>query len=209
MLSGPAALDFTVTSPNSGRYFVTIETPFGSFTDNILITFFPPPELDQVIIVEDLRDNPDVEIYDIEITTLTDGVYEYALNGGEFQDSPIFLDVPPGINTVTINDTNGCGTIEEEFLIVGFPKFFTPNNDGFNDTWQIEGLSELENPSVFIFDRYGKLIQLIDQNSGGWDGTYRGRRLPSTDYWFKLEYERNNQGVVIASVTRRHFSLLR
>ena len=209
LLSGPATLDFTVTSPNSGRYFVTIETPFGSFTDNTLITFFPPPELDQVIIVEDLRDNPDVEIYDIEITTLTDGDYEYALNGGEFQDSPIFLDVPPGINTVTINDTNGCGTIEEEFLIVGFPKFFTPNNDGFNDTWQIEGLSELENSSVFIFDRYGKLIQLIDQNSGGWDGTYRGRRLPSTDYWFKLEYERNDQGVVIASVTRRHFSLLR
>ena len=41
LLSGPATLDFTVTSPNSGRYFVTIETPFGSFTDNILITFFP------------------------------------------------------------------------------------------------------------------------------------------------------------------------
>lgn len=209
LLSGPTAFEFTVTSPNSGRYFVTIETPFGDFIDDILITFFPPPELDQVIIVEDLRDNPEADVYDVEITTRTNGDYEYALNGGEFQDSPIFLDVPPGVNTVSINDTNGCGTVDEEFLIVGFPKFFTPNGDNANDTWQIEGISELVNPDIFIFDRYGKLLKQIDEGSAGWDGTFNGRRLPSTDYWFKLEYDRDSQGVVIASTTRRHFSLLR
>ncbi|MFD2585963.1 T9SS type B sorting domain-containing protein [Croceitalea marina] len=209
LLSGPAEFEYTVTSPNSGRYFVTIETPFGDIVDDILITFFPTPELDEVIIVEDLRDNPEVDTYDIEITTLTTGDYEYAINGGEFQDEAIFLDVPPGLNTVIINDKNGCGMVEEDFLVVGYPKFFSPNGDGIYDEWQILGISELSNPDVFIFDRYGKLLKQIDENSPGWDGTFNGRALPSSDYWFKLEYDRNDQGVVVASTTRRHFTLLR
>lgn len=209
LLSGPTEFEYTVTSPNSGRYFVTIETPFGDIIDDILITFFPPPELDEVIIVEDLRDNPDVDLYDIEIVTLTNGDYEYAINGGDFQDEAIFLDVPPGLNTVIINDKNGCGMIEEQFLVVGYPKFFTPNGDGIYDNWQIEGISELTNPDIFIFDRYGKLLKQIDENSPGWDGTFNGRQLPSSDYWFKLEYDRDDQGVVVASTTRKHFTLLR
>ncbi|WP_394970450.1 T9SS type B sorting domain-containing protein [uncultured Croceitalea sp.] len=209
LLSGPTEFEYTVTSPNSGRYFVTIETPFGDVTDDILITFFPPPELDEVIIVEDLRDNPEVNTYDIEIVTLTNGDYEYAINGGDFQDDPIFLDVPPGLNTLIINDKNGCGMVEEEFLVVGYPKFFSPNGDGIHDEWQILGISELTNPDIFIFDRYGKLLKQIDENSPGWDGTFNGRALPSSDYWFKLEYDRDDQGVVVASTTRKHFTLLR
>ena len=209
LLSGPTEFEYTITSPNSGRYFVTIETPFGDIVDDILITYFPTPELDEVIIVEDLRDNPDVNTYDIEIVTLTNGDYEYAINGGDFQDDPIFLDVPPGLNTVIINDKNGCGMVEEEFLVVGYPKFFTPNGDGIYDEWQILGISELTNPDIFIFDRYGKLLKQIDENSPGWDGTFNGKALPSSDYWFKLEYDRDNQGVVVASTTRKHFTLLR
>ena len=209
LLSGPTEFEYTVTSPNSGRYFVTIETPFGDVIDDILITYFPPPELDEVIIVEDLRDNPEVNTYDIEIVTLTNGDYEYAINGGDFQDDPIFLDVPPGLNTVIINDKNGCGMVEEEFLVGGYPKFFSPNGDGIHDEWQILGISELTNPDIFIFDRYGKLLKQIDENSPGWDGTFNGRALPSSDYWFKLEYDRNDQGVVVASTTRKHFTLLR
>ena len=209
LLSGPTEFEYTVTSPNSGRYFVTIETPFGVTEDDILITYFPIPVLDEVIIVEDLRDNPNVETYDVEIVTLTNGNYEYAINGGDFQDDPIFLDVPPGLNTVIINDKNGCGMIEEEFLVVGYPKFFTPNGDGIYDEWQILGISELTNPDIFIFDRYGKLLKQIDENSPGWDGTFNGRALPSSDYWFKLEYDRNDQATIVASTTRKHFTLLR
>ena len=210
LLSGPTEIDFTVTSPNSGRYFVAVETTFGeTIIDDILITFFPQPVLDEVLIVEDLRDNPEVDTYDVEIVALTTGDYEYAINGGEFQDNPIFLDVPPGLNSVIINDKNGCGMVEEEFLVVGYPKFFSPNGDGIHDEWQILGVSELSDPNIFIFDRYGKLLKQIDETSPGWDGTFNGRALPSSDYWFKLEYDRDDQGVIVASTTRKHFTLLR
>ena len=117
--------------------------------------------------------------------------------------------MPPGINTVIINDRNGCGMVEDEFLVVGYPKFFTSNGDGIHDQWQIVGIEELTNPTVFIFDRFGKLLIQIDENTVGWDGTFNGRPLPATDYWFRLDYDQNSQGAFVASTTRKHFTLLR
>lgn len=211
LASGPAETEYTVASPNSGRYFVTIETTFGeTITDDILITFYGLPQLDEVVIIDDFLNSDQTDPYNIRVVPLGDGDYEYAINGGDFQDDPTFLDVPPGINTLIINDKNGCGTTEPiEFLVVGYPKFFTPNGDTFNDTWQVKGIEQLTNPSVFIFDRYGKLLKQLGENSIGWDGTFNGRELPSSDYWFRLDYERDEQSVLVAKNVRRHFTLKR
>ncbi|WP_420320058.1 T9SS type B sorting domain-containing protein [Flagellimonas sp.] len=211
LASGPAQTELTVTSPNSGRYRVTIETTFATIiTDDILITFFGVPQLDQVVVIDDLVNSDQTDPYNIEIQVLGDGNYEYAINGGEFQDDPQFFDVPPGINTVIINDKNGCGTTEPiEFLVVGYPKFFTPNGDGIHDNWNVLGVETLSNPVIFIFDRFGKLLKQLDGTTLGWDGTFNGRDLPSSDYWFRLDYERDNGGVLVARSVRRHFSLVR
>lgn len=213
LATGPAETEFTVTSPNSGRYFVSIETTLATIiTDDILITFYGVPELDPVEgvrIVDDLVNSNQTDPYNIEIVPAGNGDYEYAINDGEFQDDPIFLDVPPGINTVVINDKNGCGITEPiEFLVVGFPKFFTPNGDFFNDEWSVQGIEVLTNPSVHIFDRYGKLLKQLDTGSV-WDGRFNGKDLPSSDYWFRLDYDRDDSGVVVATSVRRHFSLVR
>jgi gliding motility-associated-like protein len=64
-----------------------------------------------------------------------------------------------------------------------FPKFFTPNNDGYNDYWTINSAYLKPNSGISIFDRYGKLITTLNQNES-WNGTYNGQLLPSTDYWF-------------------------
>lgn len=211
LASGPTETEYVVTSPNSGRYFVTIETSLATIiTDDILITFYGVPQLDEVRVIDDLANSDQTDPYNIEIVALGDGDYEYAINGGEFQDSAVFLDVPPGVNTVIINDKNGCGATEPiEFLVVGYPKFFTPNGDGIHDNWNVLGIETLTNPGIFIFDRYGKLLKQLDATSLGWDGTYNGRPLPSSDYWFRLDYERDDQGVIVARTVRRHFSLVR
>ncbi len=211
LATGAGATELTVTSPNSGRYRVTIETTFATIiTDDILITFFGVPVLDEVRVLDDLVNSDQTDPYNIEIIVLGNGNYEYAINGGEFQDDPVFLDVPPGVNTVVINDVNGCGTTEPiEFLVVGYPKFFTPNGDGIHDNWNVLGVETLTNPSIFIFDRFGKLLKQLDVNSLGWDGTFNGRAMPSSDYWFRLDYERDDQGVLVARSVRRHFSLVR
>ena len=210
LATGAGQTELTVSSPNSGRYRVTIESTFGNtITDDILITFYGTPELDEVRIIDDLVNSDQTDPYNIEIVPVGDGNYEYAINGGEFQDDPFFYDVPPGTNTVIINDKNGCGTTEPiEFLVVGFPKFFTPNGDSSHDLWNVEGIEELTNPVVYIFDRYGKLLKQLDVNTG-WDGTFNGRDMPSSDYWFRLDYDRDDEGVIVATQVRRHFSLLR
>lgn len=202
--------EYTVSSPDSGRYYVSIENNQGQIiSDDILITFYGIPELDEVRVIDDLVHSDQTDPYNVEIIPVGDGNYEYAINGGEFQDDPIFRDVPPGINTVVINDKNGCGTTEPiEFLVVGYPKFFTPNSDGFHDNWTVYGVEELGNPVVYIFDRFGKLLKQINVNVG-WDGTFNGKPMPSSDYWFRLEYERDEDGVLVAKSVRRHFSLVR
>lgn len=215
LATGAGEIELTVTSPNSGRYFVTIETTFGeTITDDILITFYGIPVLlpgeDGIIVREDLTNADDPDRYVVEFVVDGTGDYEYAINGGEFQDEPIFLDVPPGLNTVIINDKNGCGTTEPiEFLVVGYPKFFTPNGDAFNNLWEVKGIEELINPTIFIFDRYGKLLKQLGQTDTGWDGTFNGRQLPSSDYWFRLDYERDEQTAIVAKTVRNHFSLVR
>ncbi len=213
--TGPFGAELVVTSPNSGRYFVEISTASGTpptVIDNggILITWYGIPQLDQVMVIDDLVNSDQTDPYNIEIVVQGTGDYEYAINGGEFQDDPQFFDVPPGINTVVINDKNGCGTTEPiEFLVVGYPKFFTPNGDGIHDNWNVLGIETLSNPAVFIFDRYGKLLKQLDGTTLGWDGTFNGRALPSSDYWFRLDYERDDNGVFVARSVRRHFTLVR
>ena len=211
--TGPFGAEFIVTSPNSGRYFAEIITASGtpatvSDAGGILITFYGVPVLDRVAILEtNLSVEPDQN--NIEIFVDGDSSYEYAINGGDFQDDPIFLDVPPGLNTVVINDKNGCGITEPiEFLVVGYPKFFTPNGDGMHETWNILGIETLEDPAVFVFDRYGKLIAQLNA-TGGWDGTFNGSPMPSSDYWFRFEYGEQENGAVIAQMRKTHFTLKR
>jgi gliding motility-associated-like protein len=212
--TGAYGAELIVTSPNSGRYFAEITTASGTpptvvDQGGILITFYGTPELDEVVIIDDLVHSDQTDPYNVEIVPLGDGNYEYSLNGGEYQDDPIFYDVPPGMNEVVINDKNGCGTSGVyQFLVVGYPKFFTPNGDSVHDNWNVYGIEQLNNAVVYIFDRYGKLLKQMDLNTG-WDGTFNGRDLPSSDYWFRLDYDRDDEGVLVARSVRRHFSLVR
>ena len=211
--SGDFGAELIVVSPNSGRYFATITTisgtpPTVSDESGVLITFFGTPILDRVETLDtNLSINPDQN--NVEFFVDGDGDYEYAINDGVFQDEAVFFDVPPGVNTVIINDKNECGTTNPlDFLVVGYPKFFTPNGDGINDTWNIKGIETLTNPVVFIFDRYGKLLKQLGPTDT-WDGTYNGQQMPSTDYWFRFEYDEEEEGLLVAKTRKTHFTLKR
>ena len=79
----------------------------------------------------------------IAVSVSGGGDFEYALNfpSGPYQESPVFENVAPGVVTVYVRDRNGCGLVSERVSVVGFPRFFTPNNDGFHDFWQVLGVS--------------------------------------------------------------------
>jgi gliding motility-associated-like protein len=88
--------------------------------------------------------------------------------------------------------------------VLGFPKFLTPNNDGYNDTWHVKGVNDIFNDGIeiFIFNRTGKLITSLNNNTPGWDGTYKGELLPSDDYWYAVK-------LIDGQEYRGHFSLKR
>ncbi|MFS4417208.1 T9SS type B sorting domain-containing protein [Maribacter sp. 2307ULW6-5] len=211
LLSGATAtqLDVATVQGSSGRYFVNIETSVGNILDDVLVTIYGEPVLDRVEILDsNLSIDPDRN--NVQFFVEGNGSYEFAINGGEFQDDPVFNDIPPGLNTVVINDKNGCGTTAPiEFLMVAYPKFFTPNADGINDLWNVRGIEQLNDPVVFVFDRYGKLLKQLGVG-GGWDGTFNGRPMPATDYWFRFEYgEEETSGVFVAKTRKTHFTLKR
>ncbi|GLU43998.1 T9SS type B sorting domain-containing protein [Allomuricauda sp. NBRC 101325] len=145
----------------------------------------------------------------VTINTEEQGVFEFALNDGEYQVGSVFEGVPPGVHTVHMRDLYGCGEVEEEIVVVGFLTAFSPNGDVLNDLWQVEGLSTLNSPIVTIFDRYGKLIKQMNQFDVGWDGNFQGKPLPSTDYWFKLSYLDKDGNRTYAKYLQSHFSLRR
>ena len=134
------------------------------------------------------------------------GTLQYYLDEGPIQSSNVFTNVSSGTHIISVIDTDGCTFLQKEFLIIDYPKFFTPNGDGYNDTWNISTLNQPD-AKLYIFDRYGKLIKQLSPtlNSNGWDGTYNEKAMPSTDYWFLLEYKENG----VAKEFKAHFSLKR
>ncbi|SFD32309.1 T9SS type B sorting domain-containing protein [Algibacter pectinivorans] len=145
----------------------------------------------------------------ITVLVSGEGTYQYSLIDSNnltvkpFQDSNLFENIYPGIYQVAVKDIkNDCGIVNENVSVIGFPKYFTPNSDGVNDTWQILGVSKQfqANSKVYIYNRFGKLIKEIKATEKGWDGTLNGQVLPSDDYWFSVKLEDGR-------VYKNHFSL--
>jgi gliding motility-associated-like protein len=134
----------------------------------------------------------DVGQFEVNTNTLTaivtgSGDYEYSLDDFVYQDSQRFSNLYPGFYTVYVKDKNGCGTVSMDAVIIGGPPYFTPNQDGYHDTWQVIAVSEIPDASIYIFDRHGKLLKQISPTGAGWDGTYNGNPMPSSDYWYVVE----------------------
>jgi gliding motility-associated-like protein len=126
-------------------------------------------------------------IITVNVTGL--GAYEYSLDGINYQDSNQFSGLNSGSYVVFVRDKHGCGLVHEDVFLLNYPKYFTPNGDGFNEFWRIK-FSEIEpNLTIKIFDRMGKFITNMNSTSQGWDGKLNGIELPADDYWFVVVRE--------------------
>lgn len=138
----------------------------------------------------------------IEIIASGNGDFEYSIDGINYQESNHFPNIQGGIYKVFVRDIEGCGEDSEDVIIIDYPRFFTPNNDGHNDYWQIKGINKFPNSKISIFDRYGKFITQLSSNDLGWNGFYNGKKMVSNDYWFRVTLD---DGLIFSG----HFSLKR
>lgn len=123
--------------------------------------------------------------------------YEYAIDEGAYQDSRFFYDVANGSHRIWVRFKDGRSICPQylDIFVLGYPKFFTPNGDGYNDTWNIPALKGHPEAVIYIYDRFGKLLKQVSPSQEGWDGTFNGKPMPSTDYWFTVEYLESASGV--------------
>lgn len=141
----------------------------------------------------------------ITITINGIGNYLYQLDNREPQEHNAFINVTLGYHTITIIDLNGCASVTKEVLVIDYPKYFTPNGDNYNSTWHIIGVETLPGTVITIFNRYGKVLKMLNHSSVGWDGTYRGFKMPASDYWFVADVKAGS----IAFQIKGHFALKR
>ena len=188
----------------TGTYSVVV-TNKANCSDERLVTVEPSnlATIDEIEITDVSENNI------INVMVSGEGTYEFALVNSEniiirpYQESSVFENLYPGVYNVHIKDIkNDCGVVNQTVSVIGFPKFFTPNNDGINDTWQVFGISELFQPNtkIQIYNRYGKLLKEINPLGKGWDGQIRGKKLPSDDYWFSVKLQDGR-------VFKNHFTL--
>ena len=79
--------------------------------------------------------------------------------------------------------------------------------DSIDENWNIWDLSHQPDAVISIFDRYGKFLKQMSPASSGWNGMSNGENLPSTDYWFTVEYLPQN--ATTKQIFKAHFSLIR
>ncbi|NNF81459.1 MAG: T9SS type B sorting domain-containing protein [Flavobacteriaceae bacterium] len=142
--------------------------------------------------IEGVNITDGTEGFNIEVIVTGMGDYEYSLDSIDsgYQESNIFTNVEDA-STVYVRDRNGCGIDQFDLvaLIVkkGFPRFFTPNNDGINDFWGFIGNEDdtFQLTVIYIYDRFGKLLKTLRPYSDSWNGDFNGLSLPTSDYWYR------------------------
>ena len=152
---------------------------------------------------------PEINRVDVNETTIViylkkeESYFEYSVDGINYQSSNVFFNVPSGLLTAYVREINFCSSDTAPFIVLIVPKFFTPNNDGFNDLWQVKGIINYPEAQVSIFDKYGKLLKQLNATSSGWNGMFNGAELPADDYWYFFKIDKTS------TQKSGHFSLKR
>ncbi|MGS2764154.1 T9SS type B sorting domain-containing protein [Sinomicrobium sp. M5D2P9] len=145
-----------------------------------------------------------------EITAIASGGaggYQYYVDDISLNDKNTYYINHTATYTVRVVDANGCVamvSISMEFIDIEIPNVFTPNGDGYEDTWKIRNSEGYPDMKVIIYDRYGRELVKLPQGIG-WDGIYKGRLLPTGDYWYTLKLNGENDSREFVG----HFTLYR
>ena len=184
--TGEDTAEIEVNAP--GTYTVRVSNTNGCFKDKTMS-----------VLPSNVATITDIDIVDasqnnsISVIVSGEGDYEFTLDdiNGPYQNSNVFENIEPGLYTVYVRDKNNCGITEDLVSVIGFPKFLTPNDDGKNDYWQVKGINTKfqVNSYILIFDRFGKLLTKLDPLGPGWNGSFNGAKMPTSDYWFKVKLE--------------------
>lgn len=190
------------TGLSAGKYTLTVsDASCGSAKQSFNITgemeTLPPPQANDVKVCG----NAAV----LKVKNVQNG-YTYKLYGDDVSTSPLQTE-SSGIFTVSSTVatsyylSEALGSCESDRTKVtvthsndiggSVPNAFTPNGDGINDNWQLDGLAAYPQAEVQVFNRYGQRVYLSHGYNVPWDGTYKGLPLPVGTYYYIITVGNN------------------
>lgn len=98
--------------------------------------------------------------------------------------------------TLTATNAEGCQATDEVTVTVievsseeriNIPNVFTPNMDGTNDAWDLQGIENFPDCQVNIFDRWGMVVFSSQGYQNPWEGVYQGKLLPADVYFYVID----------------------
>jgi len=184
----------TIQIEQQGEYWVEVSHGADcSSTIHINSILSKEIEIDKIII-NDFRSDNSI----IVLLKNYDGVLKYSIDGGQtFSSINRFDNVVPGLYNLLVT-RDDCNTTSATILVGGFPNYFTPNDDGFHDTWQLKKPEFFKDAEIKIYNRFGKVLKTLKAFES-WDGKVEGTLVTPTDYWFSIK---QNQKTAFG-----HFSL--
>lgn len=163
----------------SGTYTVEVSNGNCKVVKTIILTQIDNPIINTIA----------SERSNIIVTTSNTGDFLYSLDGVNYQSGNTFFNVEGGLYTFFVKELNCPESITAQYLHFYIPQYFTPNNDGVHDTFDLSGIEFYSSSEVSIFDRYGKLLKFSKNASFSWDGTFNSEKLQSDDYWYVIIIE--------------------
>ena len=120
------------------------------------------------------------------------GNYKYQLNDTIVQYISLFSGLKGDNYKIKVSDENDCSQtaytkvmISEE-LCIEIPEMFSPNGDGYNDTWQLKYIELYPNAIIKLYDRWSKVVYESTDDYKDWDGTSNGAVLPVDSYFYVI-----------------------
>ncbi|MBL7883356.1 MAG: gliding motility-associated C-terminal domain-containing protein [Bacteroidia bacterium] len=119
------------------------------------------------------------------------------------QTTPTIESLQAGIYAVTVSDNAGNDTSLSVQIVVRecemIPEIiFTPNGDGYNDTWFIQNSQYFSDALVQVFDRLGQLVYEHQGKYESWDGkNLLGVPLPDASYFFIVYKNKNEKSNIV------------
>jgi gliding motility-associated-like protein len=183
----------------AGEYYVLVQDINECLYDTTLIVGHP----------DSLRLDPETlaltcpDSYDGEISLSPNGgTAPYSLTWEDGSPELIRTELAPGLYIISLTDAQNCVTVDSVELIseaescIEIPTAFTPNADGFNDLWEIEGMIYYPEATMKIFNRWGELIyETQNYFDRPWDGRHRGTLVPIDSYHFIITFTNGNSEI--------------
>jgi gliding motility-associated-like protein len=191
------SVELTLTANNPGQCYIP--------SDKMTVRLIPPPTVNAggtLYVLKGYTKTLEPTVSDPNVTYLWSPDADISSTTIK---NPVITGNVDRTYTLTVTDSRGCVSSDQVKVIVSpqiiVPNAFTPNGDGYNDQWNITGMTAYVHGTVDVFDRYGQRVFHSVGYGTPWDGTSNGKQVPYGVYYYIIDPKFEKMPLVSGYVT--------